>query len=97
MAESETEQNRNEPATPHKLKEARERGTVAKSAELNGVLAMLAFVALLFLGGRAMFERLARLDAALLSQAHSLDFAESALTAWLSRVLMEVLDDARQP
>ena len=91
MAESEQEQNRSEPATPFKLKEARDRGMVVKSIEFNGVIATLAFVALVFVAGRGMFERLARLDASLLSQAHLLDFSEATALAWLSAVLMETL------
>lgn len=91
MAEREQEQNRSEPATPFKLKEARDRGLVVKSTEFNGVIATLAFVGLVFLAGGGMFERLARLDASLLSQAHLLGFSESAALAWLSAVLMESL------
>ena len=90
MAERDPEQNRNEPATPHKLKEARGRGVVAKSAELNGVLAVLAFVALLFAGGHALFERLARFDASLLSQAHRLALSEATVNAALSALLAEL-------
>src|SRR5918992_2662059 len=91
MAEREPEQNRNEPATPFKLKEARDRGIVTKSMELNTVLVTLAFVGLLFAGGRALFERQLRLDAALFSQAHLPGFSEAVAAAWLSQVLVETL------
>src|SRR5258706_817184 len=92
MADSEQEQNRSEQATPFKLKEARERGMVAKSAEFNGAIATLAFIGLLYVAGRGMFERLARLDASLLSRAHRFDFSEAAALAWLSAVLVEKLN-----
>jgi flagellar biosynthesis protein FlhB len=91
MADQEQEQNRNDPATPFKLAEARRRGVVAKSAELNTALVILAFVALLFGGGRALFERQLRLDAALLSQAHLPGFSESVALGWLSAALMDTL------
>lgn len=42
MAGSEQEQDRNEPATPFKLREARKRGQVAKSIELTAWLIVLA-------------------------------------------------------
>jgi flagellar biosynthesis protein FlhB len=91
MADREQEQNRSEQATPFKLQEARNRGVVAKSIELNAVLATFAFVGLLALAGQGLFERQLRLDAALLSQAHQLAFSESAATAWLSAALLETL------
>ena len=91
MAEREQEQNRSEQATPFKLQEARNRGVVAKSIELNAVLATLAFVCLLSLAGPGLFERQLRLDAALFSQAHRLAFSESALITWLTAALFETL------
>src|SRR5882724_9218413 len=91
MADQEQEQNRGEQATPFKLKEARDRGMVAKSMELTSVAVILAFVALLFASGRGLLERQLRLDAALLSQAHQLSFSESAVTGWLSAALTETL------
>ncbi|MCC6741400.1 MAG: flagellar biosynthesis protein FlhB [Planctomycetia bacterium] len=68
-------EDRTEPATPRKLEEARERGHVARSADLNGALVLLAsFIALhafgpRFLDGltviaRASFGRLDSLDLA---------------------------------
>ncbi len=91
MADQEQEQNRNDPATPFKLKEAHDRGVVAKSTELNTAFITLAFLGLLFASGRTLFERQLRLDAALLSQAHQPGFSESVALAWLSGVLMETL------
>src|SRR5262245_22877631 len=91
MADQEQEQNRSEQATPFKLKEARDRGVVAKSMEMNTVLVSLAFVALLFGGGRSLFERQLRLDAALLSQAHRPGLSEETAVAWLSAVLVETM------
>jgi flagellar biosynthetic protein FlhB len=91
MAEREQEQNRTEQPTPFKLKEARDRGAVAKSVELTSVAVLFAFIGLLYIAGRSLWERQLRLDTALLSQAHRLDFSESAATAWLSGVLIDTL------
>ena len=91
MADLDQEQNRSEPATPFKLKEARERGVVAKSVELNSVLITFAFVALLYAAGRQLFERQLRLDAAILSQAGELRFTESAAMAWLSSLAIDTI------
>jgi flagellar biosynthetic protein FlhB len=88
-AESEQEQNRSEQATPFKLDEARKRGLAAKSVELNAVAGTLAFAALLALAGQGLFERQLRLDASLLSQAHTLAFSESAAMRWLSASFLE--------
>ena len=92
MAEREQEQNRTEQATPFKLKDARDRGLVAKSTELNSALVTLAFVALLYVFGRGLLERQLRLDAALLSQAHRLGFSESAATLWLTAALADTFN-----
>lgn len=91
MAERDQEQNRTEQPTPFKLKEARERGTVAKSVELTSALVLLAFIGLLYVAGRSLLERQLRLDAALLSQADRLGFSESAVTRWLSAALLDTL------
>lgn len=91
MAEREPEQNRSEPATPFKLKEARDRGAVAKSVELNGIVAMLAFVALLAAAGPALLQRQFRVDASLLGHAHLPGFSESSAMALASALLLETL------
>ena len=45
---AEQEQNRTEPATPFKLREARRRGQVVKSLEVNSLLLLSALLALLY-------------------------------------------------
>ena len=91
MAERDTEQGKSEPATPFKLKEARSRGMVAKSAELSGVVVVLAVVALLFAAGPRVLEREARLAARLLSQAGEVQLSERFAAAWLAGLLGEAL------
>src|SRR5262245_48158345 len=91
MAEREDEQGKSEPASPFKLKEARDRGVVAKSTELNAVAVGFAFVGALYLAGQDMFERQLRQGALLLSQAHQLVFTESAVSAWLAAIFADAM------
>ena len=52
---AEQEQDRSEPATPFKLREAKKRGSVAKSMDLNSVFVVAALLGCLHLwsGGAA--------------------------------------------
>src|SRR5690349_10722704 len=87
MAEPVQEENRTEQPTPFKLREARERGAVAKSAELAGVLVLLAFAAFVLAAGRVTWERLLRQGAALLSQAHQPGFSQSSAESAISSLV----------
>jgi flagellar biosynthesis protein FlhB len=89
---AEQEQNRSEPATPFKLKEARRRGSVAKSLELQSLFALLALLAIVVLRGLPMVQQQLRLDAGLLEQAHQLSFDVAAIGRWLPALLAAVLD-----
>src|SRR5262245_12121675 len=88
---AEQEQNRGEPATPFKLKEAKKRGSVAKSLELNSLFAIFGLLAVLYLWGLAMANGQLRLDAAIFAQAHVLDFEPLHIMRWLSLILGETL------
>jgi flagellar biosynthesis protein FlhB len=92
MANQEQEQNRSEKATPFKLKEARERGVVAKSTELTSAVLILLCAAVVYVSGQGLIGRQLHLDAALLSRAHMLEFSESGASAWLSVVFMQTLE-----
>ncbi len=70
MAEQQTEQDRTEPATPTKLREARKRGQVSKSLEVNSLFMLTAGVALSYLLGRGMVAQQLALSHELLSNAH---------------------------
>lgn len=89
---AEQEQNRSEPASPFKLQEARRRGSVAKSLELNSLFAILALLAIVYLNGVPMMQRQLKFDAALLSQAHQLSFDAMAVAVWLPALLASALD-----
>lgn len=88
---AEQEQNRTEQATPFKLREARRRGTVAKSLELYSLAALLTLVVVLYVFGMGMIQRQLRLDAAILGQAHLLSFDAMHILRWLDLLLAESL------
>jgi flagellar biosynthetic protein FlhB len=70
MAEQQTEQNRTEPATPTKLREAKRRGQVTKSLEVNSLFILSMGIALFYLLGEGMVSRQLALSRELLSNAH---------------------------
>jgi flagellar biosynthetic protein FlhB len=88
---AEQEQNRSEPATPFKLKEAKKRGSVAKSLELNSLFALFGLLAVLYVRGLTMVEQQLRLDVAVLSQAHQLSFDPAVVARWLPGLFAAVL------
>ena len=88
---AEQEQNRSEAATPYKRQEAKKRGTVAKSIEVNSLMAIVAFLVVLYAWGWYMVQRQLRLDQRLLSHAHEVNFELSHFMAWLSGILTETL------
>ncbi|MCU7934007.1 MAG: EscU/YscU/HrcU family type III secretion system export apparatus switch protein [Candidatus Thiodiazotropha sp. (ex Dulcina madagascariensis)] len=67
MADHQQEQDRTEQATPFKLKEARRRGQVAKSLELNSVFIIGIMLGLAYLLGTQMFYKQLDLSRVLLS------------------------------
>lgn len=69
MAGNEQEQDRSEQATPSKLKEARQRGQVAKSIELGGWAVLLAATVAVYLWGTKLIRGELNLSSALLGQA----------------------------
>lgn len=88
---AEQEQNRSEQATPHRLEEARKRGSVAKSIELNSLFALFAAVVLGYIHGMPMVREQLALSTQVLAQAHLLSFQSSAVWAWLIEVFSRAL------
>lgn len=85
------EQDRSESATPHKLQEARRRGQVPKSLELNSLLAITGLLAVMAFWGRGMLQELMRLDAAVFGQAHRLNFEMTRVMHWLAELFLQLL------
>jgi flagellar biosynthesis protein FlhB len=85
---AEQEQDRSEAATPFKLRHAKQRGSVAKSLEVNAVFVLTAFLACLLLWVPAAARLQLRLDARLIEQAAALGFGASQVHAWLSAAML---------
>lgn len=84
MAE-ESFQERTEQATQKRREEARKKGQVAHSAELNSVAIILAgLVAIHFVGG-ALYENLHRFTAETLSQGHAIHLSQESFPVYLWR------------
>lgn len=89
---AEQEHSRSEPATPFKLKEARRRGSVAKSLELNSLFALFALLLIVHLRGLPIAREYLQLEAGLLSLAHQLSFDAAAVLHWLPALLVRGLE-----
>lgn len=87
---AEQEQNKTEPATPFKLREARKRGQVAKSLEFNSWVMIGALTAATALFAESVIQHHLRVDRALFSRAHELEFSPEAVIGWLSGALAEL-------
>lgn len=88
---AEQDQNRNEPATPFKLKEAKKRGQVAKSLEINSLLVIMSFLAAIYIWGGSMAQHHLRIERMIFDQAHVINFEISHLLTWFSGIFVEVL------
>lgn len=88
---AEQDQNRNEAATPFKLEEARKRGSVAKSLDVNSLAVLLAGSATLYFAGAHIAADEMRLFSALLSNAHQTSFAIEDISALTVGALRESL------
>ena len=86
---AEQEQNRSEAATPYKIEEAKNRGSVAKSMEVNSLMSILALLAVLYIWGWPMAEKQLRLSQRLLGDANQVNFELSHFMTWLNGALVE--------
>lgn len=89
MAEQELDAN--QPATPYKLERARERGQVAKSADLVSTVVFTAAILFLISQGAKTWQAQFRLDHALLAKAARIDASPATLWALLERMMREGL------
>lgn len=88
---AEQEQSRSEAATPFKLQEAKKRGQVAKSLEMNSLFALVGLLVVMVGWGRGMVHDVAQLSATVLDHAHRLDFAIPHLASWLAEMFRQLL------
>ena len=90
MAE-EREEDRTEPATPRRREEARQRGQVARSADLSSALILLAAVLALRFAGRPLVESLFASTSTVLEGLAGVDGDPAALLARFGGVFTAVL------
>lgn len=82
MAEQQQEQDRSEPASPFKLREAQKRGQVAKSLEVNSLLILSAGLLVLYIFGEQFVTGQLELGRGLLANAHRFSAEPVAALAW---------------
>lgn len=87
---AEQEQDRSEPATPFKIEEAKRRGQVMKSMELNSFFVVLIFLAVLIFWGKGIMAREIAIDRWILDRAHLVDFQTLHLFAWFKAIFIHV-------
>lgn len=88
---AEQEQNRSEPATPFKLREAKRKGQVAKSLEVISFLVILGLLTVMTFWGERMISGQLRLYIQIWEQAPALNFTIPSLFAWSHDVALNVL------
>ncbi|HAO14739.1 MAG TPA: hypothetical protein DDE71_04160 [Tenacibaculum sp.] len=87
---AEQDQDKTQPATPFKLKEARNKGQVAKSLELNSLLIMSAFLFVVYLWGDQFIYQELILESYIFEQSASVSFEPARLVNWLGLIMQEV-------
>lgn len=82
----EQEQNRTEAATPFKLREARRRGQVAKSLEVNSLVILATALGLLYAAGERVIQAQLAISRDLLARAHSVNLQPDLLLAFVGEL-----------
>lgn len=88
---AEQDQNRNEAATPHKLEEARKKGSVPKSLDVNSWVILGAALLALYIWGSRIIGGELQLAQQVISNAHHVSFERNALVEFLTGMLAESL------
>jgi flagellar biosynthetic protein FlhB len=80
-----------EQATPHKLDEARKKGSVARSNDFNAMAMMAALVVTVYAGGWEALRQTLVLQQRLLDGAGRTQWGVDAIAAWLGQLLVAIL------
>lgn len=91
MAEQQTEQDRSEPATPTKLREAQNRGQVTRSLELNSLFILGVATCIIYLLGENMIIGILAISRGLLSEAHQMNIGPTQLVFWFDTLVAQVI------
>lgn len=84
-------QDKSQAATPHKLREARKRGQVAKSVEANYAAVLAALVGICFAAGPSIAHRVLDVSRHALEQGARNGWGSDNVAAWLTGLLVDAL------
>lgn len=93
---AEQEQDRSEQATPFKLKEARRRGQVAKSMEINSLIILSVGLGMAYMVGESMFTGMLNLGQGIFNESHNILLSPTA-ALWLYEITLRQLIDVFWP
>lgn len=91
MADQQSEQDRTEPATPTKLRDARRRGQVAKSLEINSLFILSVALCIFYLLGERMIAAQLEMSRSLFSQAHQVSMQPVDLVLWFEGMVERLI------
>ena len=83
-------QDKTEPATPRRRREARQRGQVARSAEANSAIVLLVSLLTIRFAGPYMLERMGSLTSRYLSSFPKTDLTTAAVQTNLVQILLDM-------
>ena len=86
---AEQDQNRNEAATPHKKEEARKKGSVAKSLDLNSFVVLAVVLVTLYIWGSKIINGELKLAHDILSNANNMSFEINELSGYLTQIFTQ--------
>ncbi len=92
MADTESGQEKTEPATPRRREEARREGQVAKSQEVNSVIQLLAAVVLFYFYGPRFYEGIAQVMQFYLQESPRISISPESFPGFTVTVAKQVLD-----
>ncbi len=90
MAE-ESDEDKTESPTPHRLEKARQEGQIPRSRELTSVLMLLAGIMILWLGGTSMAGRLARMVATGLQFDHGMVTDDKIIISHIGNLVSQAI------
>lgn len=88
---AEQDADRSEQATPHKLAEARKKGSAPRSTDFNAMAMMAALVVTVYADGRDALRQMVVLQRQILAGAGRQRWTVDAVAAWLGRLLADLL------
>jgi flagellar biosynthetic protein FlhB len=80
-----------EQATPHKLQEARKKGSVPRSNDLNALAMLAAVVVTIYGSGWDAWQRIGLLQKKILAHGNQADWSVDGTAAWIAQLLTDML------